>query len=156
MKEATEYVKMHVHLDHPDTTPVIPKHHATCLEKIPRQVWELESSEAKYNWWLSRWSEYKQLYGLKDLQLTTELQAWLSTDLSMQLQRSMGSGLTSSTEVSILKTIKSFAVQSGSILLHRYTLSNMQRDMLHLSNWLSVQAELLRPDDNGHHHQGYP
>ena len=153
MKEATEYVKMHVHLDHPDTTPVIPK---SCLEKIPRQVWELESSEAKYNWWLSRCSEYKQLYGLKDLQLTTELQAWLSTDLSMQLQRSMGSGLTSSTEVSILETIKSFAVQSGSILLHRYTLSNMQRDMLHLSNWLSVQAELLRPDDNGHHHQGYP
>ena len=67
IKEATEYVKMHVHLDHPDSTPVIPKHQAPCLEKIPRQFSELESSEEKYNWGLSRWSEYKQLCGLKDL-----------------------------------------------------------------------------------------
>ena len=107
-------------VDHPRTHATIhaPAAHAstaqspsTRLEKVRRPTVSASGAGEDWNYFIARWSEYKDATRNKDRELVLQLLECCDEELRKDLTRTAGGSLAGNTEAAVLPAIKQLAVR---------------------------------------------
>ena len=101
---------------------------STRLEKVRRPTVSTSGTGEDWNYFMARWSEYKDATGIKDRELVLQLLECCDEELRKDLTRTAGGSLAGKTEAAVLAAIKQLAVREENILLARVELYNMRQD----------------------------
>ena len=116
---------LQLHLQHHQSKNAYP----TQVEKIKRPSLSVENTTEDWNYFVSRWENYKRATGLTEPNITGQLMECCDESLRKDLTRVHRSSLYSLNEIDLLKAIRHLAVQEESTLVSRYKLHGMKQDM---------------------------
>ena len=97
-------------------------------EKLKRPCLSIDNSTEEWNYFVSRWENYKQATGLTAPNTTTQLIECCDETLRKDLTRVHQMSLYKLNEEDLLKAIKRLAVQEENILVARYKLHGLKQD----------------------------
>ena len=97
-------------------------------EKLKRPCLAIENSTEEWNFFVSRWENYKQSTGLTASKITTQLIECCDEALLKDLIRVHRDSLYSLVEEDLLKAIRRLAVQEDNTLVARFKLHGLKQD----------------------------
>ena len=100
----------------------------TKAEKLKRPCISVANSTEDWNYFISRWNNYKVATKLTGMETTVQLLECCEETLRKDLTRVHRNSLSSLDENGLLKAIKCLAVVEENVLVSRYKLHNMKQD----------------------------
>ena len=97
-------------------------------EKVKRPSISLSGTTEEWNYFVSRWTEYKAATKVSGGEATLQLLECCDEQLRRDLIRSNGGALNSKSEKDVLEAIRTLAVREENIMVLRVELSNMKQD----------------------------
>ena len=116
----------------PSTRPTGPASTATTIsarvEKIKRPTISLGGTSAEWEYFLTRWAEYKSGTRIDGGDAVAQLLECCEEDLRKDLTRAAGGSLIRKLESEVISWIKELAVRKENVMVARITLANMRQD----------------------------
>ena len=122
----SQLISIHAQSAHPPTAPQ-PQLHAAKMERVRRPTISSAGSTEEWEYFLSRWDEYKLATRMEGQDILLQLIECADEDLRKDLNRAYGT-LTNDTEENALKKMKTLAVKLENILVARVHLHNLKQD----------------------------
>ena len=97
-------------------------------EKVKRPVISLAGSNEDWQYFITRWAEYKSATKIANEDIVLQLLECCEESLRRDLTRSAGGSLSDQSEADVLKAIKNLAVVAENTMVSRVRLYNMQQD----------------------------
>ena len=98
------------------------------LERVKRPSISLSGTTEEWNYFISRWTEYKAATKVQGGEATLQLLECCDEPLRRDLTRSNGGALNNKIETEVLEAIRKLAVREENIMVLRVELSNMKQD----------------------------
>ena len=102
--------------------------HAAKVEKVKRPTISLSGTTEEWNYFLSRWTEYKAATRIAGGEATLQLLECCEETLRRDLTRANGGSLNLKPEDEVLAAIRQLAVREENIMVLRVELSSMKQD----------------------------